>query len=187
MVQLHYVKFSDHKQPWFWVGSGWNLPNFCLAAMPQGHGMSKIRHTKPFQHCNITHWTHMKVMEWFSRAMLGVLATNNLDFGLALGEICQTYGQWQCQGNMACQKSDTQSLFNIVTSLIGPIWMMWNGSHKRWWDGLLEMIESPIGDARRFKFKYLSRFRLFFKIFCQRPRTCFTSSFWPLRILHGES
>jgi hypothetical protein len=66
----------------------------------------------------------MEVMEWFSRAMLGVLATNNLDFGLALGEICQTYGQWQCQGNMACQKSDTQSLFNIVTSLIGPIWMM---------------------------------------------------------------
>jgi hypothetical protein len=36
-------------------------------------------------------------MKWFSSAMLGVLAANNLGYGLApLAEICQTFGQWQC-------------------------------------------------------------------------------------------
>ena len=78
---------------------------------------------KPSQHCNITHWTHMEEMKWFSSAMLDVLAANVLGFGLALlPEICQTFGKRQCQTDMACPKSATQSLLNIVTSLIGPIW-----------------------------------------------------------------
>jgi hypothetical protein len=40
--------------------------------------MSNISQTEPSQHCNITHWTHMEEMKWFSSAMLGVLAANNL-------------------------------------------------------------------------------------------------------------
>ena len=55
--------------------------------------MSKMSHAVPSQHCNITHWTHMEEMKWFSSGFLGVLAANNLGFGLALAEICQTLGQ----------------------------------------------------------------------------------------------
>jgi hypothetical protein len=36
-------------------------------------------------------------MKWFSSTMLGVLAAKNLGFGLALAEICQTFGKQQCQ------------------------------------------------------------------------------------------
>jgi hypothetical protein len=35
---------------------------------------------------------------------------NNLDFGLALAEICQPFCQPQCNKDMACPKSATQSL-----------------------------------------------------------------------------
>jgi hypothetical protein len=44
-----------------------------------------------------------------------------------LAEICQTFGQRQCNADMACPKSATHSLLNIVTSLIGPIW---NGGNE---------------------------------------------------------
>ena len=55
-------------------------------------------------------------MKWFSSAMLGLIAANNLGFGLALAEICQTsFGKQQSHGGMACPKSATQSLLNIVT------------------------------------------------------------------------
>ena len=85
--------------------------------------MPKISHTEPPQHCDITHWTHVEEMKWFSSAMLGVLAANNLGFGLAVAEMCcQTLGQQQCHGGMECPKSATQSLLNIVTSLIGLMW-----------------------------------------------------------------
>ena len=84
--------------------------------------MSKISLTEPSQHGNITHWTHMEEMKWSSSGFLGVLAANNLGFGLALAEICQTFGQRQCQEGMACPKSATHSLHNMVTSLNGPIW-----------------------------------------------------------------
>ena len=46
---------------------------FWPATVPQAHGVSKISHTEPSQHCNITHWTHMEEMEWLSSALLGVL------------------------------------------------------------------------------------------------------------------
>jgi hypothetical protein len=46
--------------------------------------MPQISPTEPSHHCNITHWTHVKEMKWFSSAMLGVLAANNLGFGWAL-------------------------------------------------------------------------------------------------------
>jgi hypothetical protein len=65
----------------------------------------------------------MEEMKWFGSGFLGVLAANNiLCFGLALAEICQTFGQRQCHEGMVCPKSATQSIHNIVTSLIGPIW-----------------------------------------------------------------
>ena len=83
--------------------------------------MSKMSQTEPSQHYNITHWTHMEKMKWFSSAMLGVLAANNLGFGLAPAEICQTFGQRQCKELMACPKSASYSLVDIVPSLIGPI------------------------------------------------------------------
>jgi hypothetical protein len=38
--------------------------------------MSKISHKEPFQHYNITHWTHMEEMKWFSSGFLGVLTAN---------------------------------------------------------------------------------------------------------------
>jgi hypothetical protein len=57
-----------------------------------------------------------------------VLAWNNLGFGLALTGICQIFDQRQCNANMTCPKSATQSLLNIVPPLIGPIWRKWNGS-----------------------------------------------------------
>jgi hypothetical protein len=34
-------------------------------------------------------------MKWFSLVILDVLTANNLGFGLALAEICQTFGQRQ--------------------------------------------------------------------------------------------
>jgi hypothetical protein len=37
----------------------------------------------------------MKEMKWSSNGFLGVLATKNTGFGLALAEICQTFGQCQ--------------------------------------------------------------------------------------------
>jgi hypothetical protein len=53
-----------------------------------------------------------------------VLAAKNLRFDLALAEICQTFGQQQCQGQegMTCPKSTTQSLLETAASLIVPIW-----------------------------------------------------------------
>jgi hypothetical protein len=75
------------------------------ATVPRGHDQSKISHTEPSWHGNITHWTHMKEMKWPSSGFLGVLAVNNLGFGLALAEICQTFafGQQQCQEDiMSC-------------------------------------------------------------------------------------
>jgi hypothetical protein len=63
--------------------------------MTRAHGMSKISHTEPSQQSKIFHWTHMEEMKWFSSAMLGVLAANNLGIGLALAKICQTFCQRQ--------------------------------------------------------------------------------------------
>jgi hypothetical protein len=60
-------------------------------------------------------------MIWFSSAILDVLALNNIGFGLALAQICQTFGKQKCQGDMVCPKSALKSLLDIVTSLIGPI------------------------------------------------------------------
>ena len=54
--------------------------------------MSKINLGEPSQHGNITHWTHMEDMKWSSSGLLGVLAANNIGFGLALPELCQTSG-----------------------------------------------------------------------------------------------
>jgi hypothetical protein len=51
----------------------------------------------------------MEGMKWSSSGFYAVLAANNLGFiGLALAEICQTFGQQQCQEGMACSKSATQ-------------------------------------------------------------------------------
>jgi hypothetical protein len=47
-------------------------------------------------------------MEGMTCGFLGVLAADNLGFGLALAEICQIFGQ----------------LYNMVTSLIESIWMI---------------------------------------------------------------
>jgi hypothetical protein len=63
----------------------------------------------------------MEEMKWFNSKMLGVLALNNIGFGLALAEICQTFGKQKCQGDMVCSKSALKSLLNNVTSLIGSI------------------------------------------------------------------
>ncbi len=49
------------------------------------------------------------------------LFSSSIGFGLALAEICQTFGQQQCQEDMTCPKSTTQSLHNMVTSLFGNI------------------------------------------------------------------
>ena len=68
---------------WLWLKPATLLASSSATA---GHGMSKISHTEPSQHCNITHWTHMEKMKWFSSALLGVLAANKLGFGLALAE-----------------------------------------------------------------------------------------------------
>ena len=123
MVQQCFHWCDGCKQPWFWLGSVQILPNFCPATEPRRHGMSKIRHAEPSQHVNITHWTHMEGMKWSSSGFIGVLAANNLGFGLALAEICQTFGQRQCHDiGMACPKSATQGLHSMVTLLIGPIW-----------------------------------------------------------------
>ena len=84
--------------------------------------MSKISLTQPSQHGNITHWTHMEEMKWSSSVLPGVLAANSLGFGLALAEICQTFGQRQRQEGMVCPKSAPHNLLNMVSSLIGPIW-----------------------------------------------------------------
>jgi hypothetical protein len=66
----------------------------------------------------------MEEMKWFGSALLGVLAVNSLGFGYRLWlksakllASSSATGTW-----MACPKSDTHSLLNIVTSLIGPIW-----------------------------------------------------------------
>jgi hypothetical protein len=64
----------------------------------------------------------MEEMNWSSSGIYAVLAANNLGFGLTLAEICQTFGQQQCQEGMACLKLFLQSLHSMVTSLIGPIW-----------------------------------------------------------------
>ena len=78
------------------LGFGLALTEICQtfwpATVPRGHAMSKIGHTKPSYHGNITHWTHMEEMKWSSSSILGVLNTSNLGFGLALAEICQTFG-----------------------------------------------------------------------------------------------
>ena len=47
--------------------------------------MSKISHTQPSHHDNITHWTHMDEKKWSSSGFLSLLAASNLGFGLALG------------------------------------------------------------------------------------------------------
>jgi hypothetical protein len=92
----------------------------------------------------------MEEMKWSSAVVSWcIVAANILGFGLVPAEICQTafwsatvpkghgmskishawlksaklpFGQQQCQEDMACPKSAIQSLDNMVTSLIGPIW-----------------------------------------------------------------
>jgi hypothetical protein len=51
---------------------------------------------------------------------LSQTSENSLTRWILLAEICQAYGKQQCHLDMACPKSATQSLLNIVTSLIGP-------------------------------------------------------------------
>ena len=110
-----------------YLGFGLALAEICQTfwpvSVPRGHGMSKISHTQPSEHGNILQWTHMDEMKSSSSGFLALLAANNLGFGLALAEICQTSGEHQCQEGMACPKSATHSLHNMVTSFIGPIWM----------------------------------------------------------------
>jgi hypothetical protein len=89
--------------------------------------MSKISHTLPSYHGNITHWTYRDEMKWSSSSgFLGMLATNKLGFGFALAENSNLpnlfFGQRQCQEGMACPISATHSLHSMVTSLIGPIY-----------------------------------------------------------------
>ncbi len=55
----------------------------------------------------------MEEIKWSSSGFLHVLAANILGFGLALAEICQTFGQRQCQEGMACPKPTTQSLHKM--------------------------------------------------------------------------
>ena len=51
----------------------------------------------------------MEEMEWFSSALLGVKAANNLGFGLALAGICQTFGAAAVpQGNDMSKISHTE-------------------------------------------------------------------------------
>ena len=71
--------------------------------------MSKISQTEPSQHCNITHWTHMEEMKWFSSAMLGVLTSNNLGVACACLWLksAKLFGQRQCQEGTACPKLAT--------------------------------------------------------------------------------
>ena len=66
---------------------------FWPAAVPRRHSMSKICQTAPSQHCNITHWTHMDEMKWFSSAMLPVLAANNLGFAWLWLRSAKLFGQ----------------------------------------------------------------------------------------------
>jgi hypothetical protein len=84
--------------------------------------MFKISSEEPPEHGNITHWTHIEEMRWFSSNMLSVLAVRKRGFGYALAQICQTFGQQKCHREMTCSKSALKSLLNIVTSLTGPIW-----------------------------------------------------------------
>ena len=69
----------------------------------------------------------MEGIKWSSSGFLCVLAANNLDFGLAQAEICQTLGQQQCQEDMAWPKSARHSLHNMLSSSIWPILMISNG------------------------------------------------------------
>jgi hypothetical protein len=68
------------------LGFGSDLAEICQtfrpATVPQGHGVSKISGTEPSQHGFIAHWTHMEEMKWFSSALHGVFAANNLGFGV---------------------------------------------------------------------------------------------------------
>jgi hypothetical protein len=75
---------------------------------------------------------------------LGVLAANNLGFGLALAEICQTFAfcQRQCQEDMTCPKLATQNFPSMVTSLIldpyggnelAQQWVPWCAGCKQPW------------------------------------------------------
>jgi hypothetical protein len=53
----------------------------------------------------------MEEMKWPSSGFLGVLAANNLGFGLALAEICQHFGQrYSGQEDTTCPKTATHSL-----------------------------------------------------------------------------
>ena len=109
------------------LGFGLALAEICqtfgTAAVPQGHDMSKTSHTELSKHHGITRWTHMDEMKWSSCGFLAYMATNILGFGLALAEICQTFGQQQqSQEGIVCPKSAPQSIHSMVTSLIGPIW-----------------------------------------------------------------
>jgi hypothetical protein len=66
----------------------------------------------------------MEEMKLSSSGFIGALAANILGFGSAVAEeIFRTFGQQHYQEGMACPRSTTQSLHNIMAkSLIGPIW-----------------------------------------------------------------
>jgi hypothetical protein len=85
MVQQCHAWCADFKQPWFCLAVAEICQTFLPTAVPRRHGMPNISQTEPSQHCNITHWTHMEEMKWFSSAMLGVLAANNLMVLLGCG------------------------------------------------------------------------------------------------------
>ncbi len=64
--------------------------------------MSIISQTEPSQHCNITHWTHIEEMKWFSSAMNSMLAANNLGLAWLWLKSDKLFCQRQGQGDMAC-------------------------------------------------------------------------------------
>jgi hypothetical protein len=86
---------------------------FWPATVPRGHGNGMI-----------THWTHMEEMKWSSSVFLWQmrLQTSFVLAWLWLKSAKLTFGQQQCQEDMACPKSAMQCLHNMVTSLIGLIW-----------------------------------------------------------------
>jgi hypothetical protein len=47
----------------------------------EDHGMSKISHSEPSKHCNITHWTHMEEMKWFDSAKTKVVCSQHIKHG----------------------------------------------------------------------------------------------------------
>ena len=81
MVQQHPMPYHVSEQHQFCLKPGGNDPTFCkLMQHKKSHSPAHMDTQELVSQCNMTHWTHMEVMEWFSSILCHIMCPNSISF-----------------------------------------------------------------------------------------------------------